>query len=265
MVFGNGNAPGIVPGSTILLSGSPGSGKSTLLLQILDGSPVEALYNTAEEARGQLKLAVERLKLKSNFYVSTLRNVEELFAEVKRTKVKLVVVDSIQCMHTDTDENGRDITDAGSKLQLVAVASKLYQYAQQNLVTFILVCHQVKSGDFNGPQTLAHVVDTNLKLRIPKAKEGLDSSARLLFCEKNRFGSSMVQYLTRMTESGFAGCDVYDGDEGSSEAAPTGIKAQAVNILAALGEEATRQAFIKQMKEAGFKEGTASFYWNSLK
>ena len=56
---------GIVPGSAILIGGSPGAGKSTLLLQIMCylASQGPALYVTGEESLQQVALRAHRLGL----------------------------------------------------------------------------------------------------------------------------------------------------------------------------------------------------------
>ncbi len=54
---------GIVPGSAILIGGSPGAGKSTLLLQIMCGLAGQgpALYVTGEESLQQVAMRAHRL------------------------------------------------------------------------------------------------------------------------------------------------------------------------------------------------------------
>lgn len=264
-VFGD----GFVPGSTVLLAGSPGAGKSTLLHQLMAASPVEALYNTGEEALGQLKITTERLGIEANYYVSCKRNVEELFAEVKRVKAKLVVVDSVQCLHTETDLAGRDIADKSSKIQLPAIVEKIYEWAQrdENLVTFVLVCHMTKSGDFAGPETVSHIVDANFTCRYPTKKEAeeLPPHARLLSAEKNRFGMSRVEFVMQMGLQGFTSCE--QREQGSEDGEGTAPKSRgqgqqlAAEVLLELGDGATRQTFIAAMVERGVKAGTASTYW----
>src|SRR5690554_3950262 len=56
---------GIVPGSAILIGGSPGAGKSTLLLQTmcLLAEKMPALYITGEESLQQVAMRAQRLNL----------------------------------------------------------------------------------------------------------------------------------------------------------------------------------------------------------
>lgn len=56
---------GIVPGSAILIGGSPGAGKSTLLLQTMCqlAASMNTLYVTGEESLQQVALRAQRLGL----------------------------------------------------------------------------------------------------------------------------------------------------------------------------------------------------------
>ncbi|MGO1329401.1 MAG: ATPase domain-containing protein, partial [Idiomarina loihiensis] len=56
---------GVVPGSAILIGGSPGAGKSTLLLQALCklAERMPALYVTGEESLQQVAMRAQRLNL----------------------------------------------------------------------------------------------------------------------------------------------------------------------------------------------------------
>ena len=59
---------GLVPGSVVLVGGSPGIGKSTLLLQEaanLSSPEFRILYVTGEESVRQTKMRADRLKLSS--------------------------------------------------------------------------------------------------------------------------------------------------------------------------------------------------------
>ncbi|GHT41014.1 hypothetical protein AGMMS49921_03360 [Endomicrobiia bacterium] len=63
--FDNMIGGGVVPGSLILLGGSPGIGKSTLMLHISDALSKQGvvLYISGEESLSQVKSRAERLKV----------------------------------------------------------------------------------------------------------------------------------------------------------------------------------------------------------
>ena len=63
-VFGG----GMLPGSLILLGGSPGVGKSTLSLHICSGLNQKSLYFSAEESEEQVAIRARRLRVKQKTY-----------------------------------------------------------------------------------------------------------------------------------------------------------------------------------------------------
>src|SRR5688572_17864134 len=93
---------GVVPGSIILVAGEPGIGKSTLFLQNgLWLKNVKVLYISGEESDQQIKMRADRLKLKNeDFYLLTETSTQTIFQEIKKLKPGLVIVDSIQTLHT---------------------------------------------------------------------------------------------------------------------------------------------------------------------
>src|SRR6185436_16822793 len=98
---------GIVPGSLVLVAGEPGIGKSTLFLQIgLMLNDVSVLYISGEESEQQIKMRADRLSgtnasvATKNFYLLTETSIEIIFQEIKKLKPQVVIVDSIQTLHT---------------------------------------------------------------------------------------------------------------------------------------------------------------------
>ena len=57
---------GIVPGSLVLIGGSPGVGKSTLMLKLAGNLNKKVLYVAGEESPGQIKIRADRLKISNN-------------------------------------------------------------------------------------------------------------------------------------------------------------------------------------------------------
>ena len=186
---------GLVPGSVVLVGGSPGAGKSTLLLQTMCflAAGMEALYCTGEESLQQvamrarrLGLPVDRLKMLSE------TSVESLVTIAQKLKPKVMVVDSIQVMHM------ADIQSApGSVSQVRESAAYLTRFAKQTGTVLMLVGHVTKDGSLAGPKVLEHMIDCSILLEGDN-----DSRFRTLRGNKNRFGAINELGVFAMTEHG---------------------------------------------------------------
>ena len=187
---------GLVPGSTILIGGNPGAGKSTLLLQImcvLASMGKSALYVTGEESLQQIGMRAARLNLpKSALKMLAETNVERICATAQELGPQLVVVDSIQVMHS------ADVPSApGSVSQVRECAAYLIQFAKQTNTVLFLVGHVTKEGNLAGPKVLEHMIDCFIML-----EGGSDSKYRILRGQKNRFGAVNELGVFAMTELG---------------------------------------------------------------
>src|SRR5579871_1625997 len=99
---------GIVPGSLILIGGEPGIGKSTLMLQLgLALKKIKTLYVTGEESEQQIKMRADRLaqKASENFFVLTETNTKNIFSAIEELQPELVIIDSIQTLHSPLMES----------------------------------------------------------------------------------------------------------------------------------------------------------------
>lgn len=185
---------GLVPGSAVLIGGNPGAGKSTLLLQVMCklSQQMETLYVTGEESLQQVAMRAKRLGLpmdKLKMLAET--NVTEITNTAQEHKPKLIVIDSIQVMHS------ADIPSApGSVAQVRECAAYLIQYAKQTGTALFLVGHVTKDGNLAGPKVLEHMIDCFLML------DGDDNRYRTLRGHKNRFGAVNELGIFAMTESG---------------------------------------------------------------
>ena len=187
---------GLVPGSAILIGGNPGAGKSTLLLQImclLANSGKPALYVTGEESLQQVGMRAKRLNLpERNLKMLAETNVEQICKAAQEHQPQLLVVDSIQVMHSG------DVASApGSVSQVRECAAYLIQYAKQTNTVLFLVGHVTKDGNLAGPKVLEHMIDCFIML-----EGGNDSKYRILRGQKNRFGAVNELGVFAMTETG---------------------------------------------------------------
>ncbi len=192
---------GIVPGSVVLLAGEPGMGKSTLLTQLAIKLSNEIhdplVYVCGEESPSQVKLRLERLigshqLATNNFFLLPETNVENIIARLKAQKAKLVVVDSIQTLWTETLSGL-----SGSVGQIRETTNLLTEFAKSFNVAVFLVGHVTKEGMIAGPKILEHMVDTVLYLEGDKNYE-----FRILRAVKNRFGPTDEVGVFIMAERG---------------------------------------------------------------
>jgi DNA repair protein RadA/Sms len=186
---------GVVPGSAILIGGSPGAGKSTLLLQTmcLLAQTMNTLYVTGEESLQQVAMRAKRLGLPTD-KLKTLAetNVETICQLALREKPQIMVIDSIQVMHM------ADIQSApGSVSQVREGAAYLTRFAKQNQVAIIMVGHVTKDGTLAGPKVLEHCIDCSILL-----EGSSDSRFRTLRGNKNRFGAVNELGVFAMTGQG---------------------------------------------------------------
>ena len=130
---------GVVPGSVVLIGGDPGIGKSTLLLQVLAGlmGQLKCLYVSGEESLQQINMRAKRLGLD----VGALRcltetSVEQILNISQKEKPGLIVVDSIQTLHSEQVQSA-----PGSVSQVRETAAGLVRYAKQMNCAMVLIGH----------------------------------------------------------------------------------------------------------------------------
>ncbi|MBI5970089.1 MAG: DNA repair protein RadA [Deltaproteobacteria bacterium] len=187
---------GMVAGSAVLIGGDPGIGKSTLLLQAMGAFASgggRVLYVTGEESLRQIRLRAERLGVGSeNLLVYPETSVEAILSSIKEFNPGVVVIDSIQTVHTSEFDSS-----PGSIGQVRESAMQLITSAKTADAPLFLVGHVTKEGAIAGPKVLEHMVDTVLYF------EGERGHAfRILRAVKNRYGSVMEIGVFEMKDSG---------------------------------------------------------------
>jgi DNA repair protein RadA/Sms len=175
---------GVVPGSVTLLAGDPGVGKSTLLLKVAHQwaqSGRRALYVSAEESRGQIRMRADRTGCGHHeLYLAAESDLQTVLSHIEVVQPTLVVVDSVQTM-SSTDADG--VT--GGVTQVRAVTTALTAAAKTTGVPLILVGHVTKDGAIAGPRSLEHLVDVVLHFEGDR-----NSLLRMVRGVKNRFGAA---------------------------------------------------------------------------
>lgn len=175
---------GIVSGSLILVGGDPGIGKSTLLLQVckeLSDHEKKVLYISGEESLKQIKIRAMRIgEFKDDLFLLCETNLDIIEETIKRVKPEVVVIDSIQTMHSEHISSS-----PGSVTQVRESTALFLQLAKGLGVSIFIVGHVTKDGAVAGPKVLEHMVDTVLYFEGDR-----HASYRILRGVKNRFGST---------------------------------------------------------------------------
>jgi DNA repair protein RadA/Sms len=185
---------GIVNGSVVLVGGEPGVGKSTLMLQVaLHLTHIKTLYVSGEESASQIKLRAERIGIQSEqCFILTETNTQKIFKQAQEIEPQLIVIDSIQTLHTQFVESS-----PGSISQIRECTSELIKYAKETNIPIVLIGHITKEGVIAGPKILEHMVDVVLQFEGDR-----NHIYRLLRAQKNRFGSTSELGIYEMQGSG---------------------------------------------------------------
>ncbi len=186
---------GLVFGSVVLIGGDPGIGKSTLLLQTLChlSQSQKVLYVTGEESLQQVTLRARRLSLpEDKLLLLADTNIERIIQCALKEKPSVIVIDSIQTVHTDLLPSA-----PGAVGQVRESAAQLVAFAKQTNVALFLVGHVTKEGTLAGPRVLEHMVDCVLYFEGEQ-----DSRYRLIRAVKNRFGAVNELGIFAMTDKG---------------------------------------------------------------
>ncbi len=188
---------GIVPGSLVLIGGSPGIGKSTLTTMALANllaAGRRVLYVSAEESAAQIRLRAERLREPAalNIPVIAETDLHTVLATLEAERPEVCVIDSVQTVHS-----GELSSAAGSVAQVREVAGEIMQVAKALRIAVLLVGHVTKEGALAGPRVLEHLVDCVLQFEGERER-----TYRTLRAIKNRFGSTNDAGVFEMRDDG---------------------------------------------------------------
>lgn len=185
---------GIVPGSLVLFGGEPGIGKSTLMLQLaLRLKNLTILYVSGEESEQQIKMRAERIGITTeSCFILQETNTQNIFQQINQIKPQLVVIDSIQTLHTSFVDSS-----PGSVSQVRECAAELLRFAKESNTPVFMIGHITKEGNLAGPKVLEHMVDTVLQFEGDR-----NHVYRLLRATKNRFGNTNEMGIYEMHGDG---------------------------------------------------------------
>jgi DNA repair protein RadA/Sms len=187
---------GLVPGSLVLLGGSPGIGKSTLTNMALGniaGAGHRTLYVSGEESAEQVRLRAERLS-PSALEVPVLAetDLDAVLDAIASHAPSVCVIDSVQTLRC------AELSGApGSVGQVREVAARIMDLAKARSIAVVLVGHVTKDGALAGPRVLEHLVDCVLQFEGERERP-----YRELRALKNRFGSTNEAGLFEMRQGG---------------------------------------------------------------
>jgi predicted ATP-dependent serine protease len=182
---------GVVNTSAVMIGGQRGAGKSTLLSQLLSEisyvTDRETLYVLCEEARAEVKLRLDRLRIENQDKMRCIEalsgcgNVADL---VDRHKPAAVVIDSLRGL-------------VGNDSEGALAACKLCKtLAVEHCCPFFIIQHMTKDDQISGSNDDQHEVDTVMTFFVDSG------DIRSLDVEKNRFGRAYVSQKYRMTDHG---------------------------------------------------------------
>lgn len=188
---------GLVPGSLVLIGGSPGVGKSTLTTMAvanLTAAGRRTLYVSAEESAAQIKLRAQRLESPGALAIPVIAETDlaTVLATLETQKPEVCVIDSVQTLHSSELSSA-----AGSVAQVREVASEIMQVAKANRICVLLVGHVTKEGSLAGPRVLEHLVDCVLQFEGERER-----TYRTVRAIKNRFGSTNDAGVFEMRDTG---------------------------------------------------------------
>jgi len=188
---------GLVPGSLVLIGGSPGIGKSTLTTMALANllaAGHRTLYVSAEESAAQVRLRAQRLPGPASLQIPVIAetDLDAVLATLEQEHPEVCVVDSVQTLHSSTLSSA-----AGSVAQVREVAGEIMRVAKQRRIAVLLVGHVTKEGSLAGPRVLEHLVDCVLQFEGERER-----TYRTLRAVKNRFGSTNEAGVFEMRDDG---------------------------------------------------------------
>ena len=197
---------GFTPSAVTLFTGTPGAGKTTMMLELansLTGHGAQVLFNTGEESLYQLKMTVERLRIRHGFVAGQETLVPQLLENCDKLREKhpkkpfFLIVDSLQTLNDG--KYGQHTTNSKTAERALL---QITDYCKVNFCNAIMIGQVTKNGQMAGANVLKHIVDAMMSLDVERKDDDL-MGCRVLTVEKNRFGGAGHIFFLALRESGF--------------------------------------------------------------
>jgi DNA repair protein RadA/Sms len=138
-------------------------------------------------------LRARRLGLESDtLRLAAETRVESVIEEAQSVRARVLVIDSIQTMHTELSESS-----PGSAVQVRESAARLVRFAKDSGTAVLIIGHVTKEGLIAGPRILEHMVDTVLYFESDPG-----SRFRVVRAVKNRYGAANEIGVFAMVDQG---------------------------------------------------------------
>ncbi len=134
----------------------------------------------------------ENSEIKKGCFILTETSTQNIFKQIEELEPDLVVVDSIQTLHSSHIES-----TPGSVSQVRECTAELLRFAKESGTPVFLIGHITKDGMIAGPKILEHMVDTVLQFEGDR-----HHVYRILRTVKNRFGSASELGIYEMLGEG---------------------------------------------------------------
>lgn len=189
--------PGLLPGTSTLLTGVPGGGKTTLALQLGESimqSGNICLFNTGEQSSYAIRKATRRLKAENGFIFGSDRLQGNVIAHADWLKEQnpgkqiFLIQDSLQVLDDGFYGNG-----TVNSMTPVRVMQRFEEWIAKSFAVVIVIGQVTKSGQFAGKQAVKHHCDAHCHINFDMDKKSDTYGQRIFAYQKNRNGPINIE------------------------------------------------------------------------
>lgn len=179
---------GLIPSQVVITSGKAGSGKTTLWALV--GSVMAHRYKIAmislEMSKFQLAYMARKIPGFGGIHVTGAFHPTETFRMLDALKPDIIILDSLQ--------KAAGKLDMGTNAAQIHLTELFTAYAKKNWCCVNLIGHCDKAGNYKGPSSILHEVDTHLMVKYDREQD-----IRTFCIDKNRFGGIIEEMLFGIT------------------------------------------------------------------